>query len=29
MTVLAEAAGTPLVVHENFRFAPWFRECRR
>ena len=22
-------AGVPLVVHENFRFAPWFRECRR
>ncbi len=20
---------TPLVVHENFRFTPWFRECRR
>jgi len=29
MTRLAEAAGVPLVVHENFRFAPWFRECRR
>lgn len=26
---LAEAQQTPLVVHENFRFAPWFRECRR
>ena len=26
MTALAEAAGVPLVVHENFRFAPWFRE---
>lgn len=23
------AAGTPLVVHENFRFMPWFREARR
>lgn len=22
-------AGVPLVVHENFRFMPWFRECRR
>jgi predicted dehydrogenase len=22
-------AGVPLVVHENFRFAPWFREARR
>ncbi len=29
MTALAEAAGVPLVVHENFRFAPWFRELRR
>ena len=26
---LADAANTPLVVHENFRFTPWFRECRR
>lgn len=29
---LAEVARRqrlPLVVHENFRFAPWFRECRR
>jgi len=25
----AEAAGSPLVVHENFRFQPWFREARR
>jgi predicted dehydrogenase len=29
MTVLAEAAGVPLVIHENFRFTPWFREIRR
>jgi predicted dehydrogenase len=29
MTALAQAAGVPLVVHENFRFAPWFRELRR
>jgi D-apiose dehydrogenase len=29
MTALAEAQRTPLVVHENFRFTPWFRECRR
>jgi predicted dehydrogenase len=29
MTALAEAAGVPLVIHENFRFAPWFREVRR
>ncbi len=29
---MAHAAATPtapLVVHENFRFTPWFRECRR
>jgi len=25
----AERAGSPLVVHENFRFQPWFREARR
>ena len=25
----ALAQKTPLVVHENFRFTPWFRECRR
>lgn len=25
----AQAQSTPLVVHENFRFTPWFRECRR
>jgi len=29
MTALAEAKATLLVVHENFRFAPWFRECKR
>jgi predicted dehydrogenase len=29
MTALAQQHATPLVVHENFRFAPWFRECRR
>lgn len=29
MTALAEDAGVPLVIHENFRFAPWFRELRR
>jgi len=22
-------AGVPLIVHENFRFMPWFREARR
>ena len=25
---IARAAGTPLIVHENFRFQPWYRECR-
>jgi predicted dehydrogenase len=25
----AERAGTLLVVHENFRFQPWYREMRR
>ena len=25
----AEAAGVPLIVHENFRFMPWFREAKR
>jgi predicted dehydrogenase len=29
MTAMAEDAGVPLVIHENFRFAPWFREMRR
>lgn len=29
MTAMAESAGVPLVIHENFRFAPWFRELRR
>jgi D-apiose dehydrogenase len=29
MTALAEHHGVPLVVHENFRFTPWFRECKR
>ncbi|MBM3356275.1 MAG: Gfo/Idh/MocA family oxidoreductase [Betaproteobacteria bacterium] len=24
----AERAGTELVVHENFRFMPWFREAK-
>lgn len=26
---LAESAGIMLVIHENFRFQPWFREIRR
>lgn len=25
----AARRSLPLVVHENFRFMPWFRECRR
>lgn len=25
----AERAGVPLVVHENFRWQPWYREARR
>jgi predicted dehydrogenase len=25
----AERAGVPLVVHENFRWQPWYREVRR
>ncbi|MBU1358916.1 MAG: Gfo/Idh/MocA family oxidoreductase [Gammaproteobacteria bacterium] len=29
LTEFAEEQQTALVVHENFRFAPWFRECRR
>ncbi len=29
MTARAEQAQVPLVIHENFRFSPWFRECKR
>lgn len=25
----AEAAGAPLMVHDNFRFQPWYREIKR
>jgi len=25
---VAQRAGIPLIVHENFRFMPWFREAR-
>ena len=25
----AEIAGVPLLVHENFRFQPWYREIKR
>ena len=28
MTDLAEAAGTRIIVHENFRFQPWYRAIR-
>ncbi len=26
---IAEKAGVPLIVHENFRWQPWIREARR
>lgn len=26
---LAQEAGVPLIVHENFRFQPWYREMAR
>lgn len=29
IVALAEAAGILLVVHENFRFMPWFQQARR
>jgi predicted dehydrogenase len=29
MTELAEAARVPLIVHENIRWQPWYREARR
>jgi len=25
---MAEDAGTPLIVHENFRFQPWYRKVK-
>ncbi|MFO6463935.1 Gfo/Idh/MocA family protein [Jannaschia sp. KMU-145] len=28
ITAEAEAAGIPLLVHENFRFQPWFRAMK-
>mgnify|MGYP000569074738 CR=1 FL=1 len=28
LTDAAEAAGTKLVIHENFRFQPWYRRIR-
>ena len=29
MTVKAELANIPLIVHENFRFQPWYRQARQ
>jgi predicted dehydrogenase len=29
ITELAEQARVPLIVHENFRWQPWYREARR
>lgn len=29
MTELAESAGVPLIVHENFRWEPWYREIKQ
>ncbi len=29
ITELAESARVPLVIHENFRWEPWYREARR
>ncbi len=29
MTEMAEAAGVPLIIHENFRWEPWYREAKR
>lgn len=29
ITAGAEAAGVPLIVHENIRWMPWYREARR
>ncbi len=29
LTELAENRNVPLIVHENFRFMPWYREMRK
>lgn len=29
MTALAEAAGVPVVIHENVRWSPWNREAKK
>lgn len=28
ITELARTAGIPLIIHENFRFQPWYRKAR-
>lgn len=28
LVALAQAAGVPFMVHENFRFQPWYREVK-
>jgi len=28
IVALAESAGIPLIVHENFRFQPWYRHAK-
>ncbi|MGL4233131.1 MAG: Gfo/Idh/MocA family protein [Casimicrobium sp.] len=29
LVMRAEQMGAPLIVHENFRFMPWYREAKR
>ena len=29
ITMLAQAAGARIIIHENFRFQPWFRAIKR
>jgi D-apiose dehydrogenase len=29
MATTAQQSGVPLIVHENFRFMPWYREMKR
>lgn len=29
LTARAQKTGAPLIIHENFRFMPWFREAKR
>ena len=29
LVAVAEEAGVPLMVHENFRFQPWYREIKK